>query len=1210
MAFSKEKLLAGLKFPWKHQNREPQREVKPETSNEVHPVTWRPLYLRRSVLCLFIAFFCGLIIALEVLSHVSQSRSGLASSKQSLHYSWTYAPAAIFLSITTIWTRAEFQAKQASPARRAEHASDYVSVMQPVALWRALKHKDFIVAAGVGCTLLLRLAIIFSTSLFTLKEMAVSQSNVSVQLNDYFEGNNATFNGPGMQPVNLLSAILFENLSYPEGTTASATYQTFSAPNLPSDSNITVPVNGMQTDLVCEEAELSITTWQRVSQSFANFNSYQSVEPQVVNEFRSSSCTISNYSIATTQVSAQPYENIPYVGEFVNTTCDYSNESRYLVYLVEFHEKTPENEDGSSDMVLDRSSQLICHGNYSRIDMLAHGSAAGNSTARLERIGSESSTFPEVSATDISLWIDQYMDHSLQDSDYRVVQDYNAFYAKNGPYGNQTNLNDPLQIGAYIAGVSGDITQLFEPGALQNIASSYYKAVGAQLLHEALAKQHTSLTTGSAIVGENRVVMTNVSLRVIEVCLALVILQVIAIIILDPRRGVPPYDPNRVSTIGAILLASPRVRQLLAGTGGISQKTLDTYLAGSKYVARQTEAGISIEAKEKNEAWTPFPNFISRMIGFIVILLIIVVLEVLLHFSDVNDGLGDVTDVTYKHYLWTTIPAIVMTLIGLFIGSLTANIRTVAPYAQLQQKSGAKFEQSLGLNFLDALDLTNLVRSIRTNHWAVLAGTLAASGTFFLNIVTSGLFSAIAVPRTIEVNATQKTVFGTIGAYQADTAYQLLGSTYGEVIAEYIIQDNLTYPQWTYDGLVFPELSITSPSPNWSTGEGVYMETRISALRANHSCITKTGAELNASVTRQESSKDYTISLNWPPFTLDPYGPNKTTIIAAGNFLSVTDVQSSYFGIATSPQLLTSEEQSGNATVSLFAWGFFGPDASSLAHITAMTCTNTPEIVETDIRFDLPGFNITDAHPPVPDASTARRAPGIPLSSEPWITSLNDPALYIATLPAYRDLDGFFTALVLGRFGLPLETLRDASGDEATAAAIQRQLAIVQAQELNNYTRVDANGTLDGAPVRGTVTLPTRLRVVQNMASTRVLDVLLGVIVVLGAVGSFALNTDRVLPKSPTSIAAIGSLLADSNFLERFGAVLGVYTDKVLGRVFLKDEKFYLLDEPHESGLDERNLKSAVVGGREHLTIYVVGPGGSVSSQEERSEETIPSLQE
>ncbi|KAJ6155314.1 hypothetical protein N7470_005880 [Penicillium chermesinum] len=1127
MAFSKEKLLAGLKFPWKHQNREPQREVKPETSNEVHPVTWRPLYLRRSVLCLFIAFFCGLIIALEVLSHVSQSRSGLASSKQSLHYSWTYAPAAIFLSITTIWTRAEFQAKQ---------------FMQPVALWRALKHKDFIVAAGVGCTLLLRLAIIFSTSLFTLKEMAVSQSNVSVQLNDYFEGNNATFNGPGMQPVNLLSAILFENLSYPEGTTASATYQTFSAPNLPSDSNITVPVNGMQTDLVCEEAELSITTWQRVSQSFANFNSYQSVEPQVVNEFRSSSCTISNYSIATTQVSAQPYENIPYVGEFVNTTCDYSNESRYLVYLVEFHEKTPENEDGSSDMVLDRSSQLICHGNYSRIDMLAHGSAAGNSTARLERIGSESSTFPEVSATDISLWIDQYMDHSLQDSDYRVVQDYNAFYAKNGPYGNQTNLNDPSK------------------SALTSRA--YYKAVGAQLLHEALAKQHTSLTTGSAIVGENRVVMTNVSLRVIEVCLALVILQVIAIIILDPRRGVPPYDPNRVSTIGAILLASPRVRQLLAGTGGISQKTLDTYLAGSKYVARQTEAGISIEvtndgqldlaprpshdeAKEKNEAWTPFPNFISRMIGFIVILLIIVVLEVLLHFSDVNDGLGDVTDVTYKHYLWTTIPAIVMTLIGLFIGSLTANIRTVAPYAQLQQKSGAKFEQSLGLNFLDALDLTNLVRSIRTNHWAVLAGTLAASGTFFLNIVTSGLFSAIAVPRTIEVNATQKTVFGTIGAYQADTAYQLLGSTYGEVIAEYIIQDNLTYPQWTYDGLVFPSSPSQAPPP--------------------------TGAPA-------KDSKDYTISLNWPPFTPDPYGPNKTTIIAAGNFLSVTDVQSSYFGIATSPQLLTSEEQSGNATVSLFAWGFFGPDASSLAHITAMTCTNTPEIVETDIRFDLPGFNITDAHPPVPDASTARRAPGIPLSSEPWITSLNDPALYIATLPAYRDQTG--------------------SSPHSCWAGTQQLHPGGRERNAGWRTGSRHGDAADSAAGRAEYGVDEGAGCVA------------WVIVVLGAVGSFALNTDRVLPKSPTSIAAIGSLLADSNFLERFGAVLGVYTDKVLGRVFLKDEKFYLLDEPHESGLDERNLKSAVVGGREHLTIYVVGPGGSVSSQEERSEETIPSLQE
>lgn len=1174
------------------------------------PAQWQPTYLRRIVLCLFIAAFCGIIIALEVLSHVSQSRSGLASSEESRHYSWTYAPAAIIIFITALWTRVEFQAKQSAPWRsmndEAENANrsvllDYISDMQPVAIWKALKNKDLIVTAGISCTLLLRLAIIFSTSLFTLKETNVVRNNVSIQLNDYFTADDATFNGPGMQPYVLLNAILFENASYPEGTSPTAAFQTFSAPNLPADSNLTVPVEGMQTDLDCEEADLLIKTWKRVTSEFANFNSFKDVQERAVNEISSPSCTISNFSLGEAAVIGQPYMNLPYYAEFVNTTCDNSNESVYLAYLVEFHGKTPVNKDGSQDMVLDRSTQLICRGNYSRISLLAHGGATtdANSTVKTERVGSNSSTFPNISTTDISRWINKYRTQTLQSQFGSQVTDSSAFHASDGRYGNSIYLNDALEIGALIAGVTGDIQQLFEPAMLQEIATSYYKAEGAQLLHGGLAKKHSSLTSGSAIVRENRVVMTSLSLRVIEVCLALVILQVIAILVLDPARALPPDDPNRVSSIGAILHSSPFLQRILRGTGGMSLETLEKYLATSKFVAQRTENGIFIEvtnddhedlvphddntdeSRNNCQSWTPFPSRIFRIIGSVLVLLIIVALEVILHFSEINDGLGDVSNVTYKHYLWTTIPAIVMVLIGLFYGSLSSNIRTIAPYAQLRQSTGVKFEQSLGMNFLDALDITNVFRSIQAKQFAVLATTLAVLGTSFLNIVTSGLFSTVEVPRTVQLNLTQDTVFSTTGLFAGDSSYRTIGNEKGQVIADQILLDNLTYPQWTYDGFVFPTLSIESNS-NW-TEEGVYMEARVPALRISHSCETKTGVKLN--ITKHDDG--YSFTLNWPAFTRDPFGPNKTITLEADNLVEVLSTQQKYFGFAHSASTATDAEGlTGNASVTIFAWGYFGNGTPD--HITAMTCTNVPEIVQTDVRFELPGFNITDVHPPIPDESTAHRRLDIPLSSAPWTTQDDVNTLNgIVPLPEYYDLDGFFTALVLGRYGIPLETLGNASEDAATISAIKRQLSIVQSQEFNNYTRVDANGTLDDFPLFGNVTLPTRLRVVQSMASTRVLDVLLACIVILGIFGSFAMNTDHVLPKSPTSIAAVGSLLADSNFLQQYGSLLGEYSDKALGRDILSHSRLFLVDGENVHLQGKETMKSAMVGKGENLTIYV-----------------------
>ena len=100
--------------------------------------------------------------------------------------------------------------------------------------------------------------------------------------------------------------------------------------------------------------------------------------------------------------------------------------------------------------------------------------------------------------------------------------------------------------------------------------------------------------------------------------------------------------------------------------------------------------------------------------------------------------------------------------------------------------------------------------------------------------------------------------------------------------------------------------------------------------------------------------------------------------------------------------------------------------------------------------------------------------------------------------------------------------------------AIKHQHKLINAQQYNNYTRGTSDNSVEHDSIVGNVTFSNRQRVVQGAISTRILDALLGCMLILGNAGSLLLNTDRVLPKSPCSIAADSSLLADSKPLDEF----------------------------------------------------------------------------
>ncbi|KAJ5391551.1 hypothetical protein N7509_007041 [Penicillium cosmopolitanum] len=828
------------------------------------------------------------------------------------------------------------------------------------------------------------------------------------------------------------------------------------------------------------------------------------------------------------------------------------------------------------ELVLDRSVQMFCKPRFSSVNMEATSNISESETApSLKRIGIEKPDIANITAWDIA---DQVVQGSADgNAANRPIAAHSAFSGNvwvpsevsdgsTGP--SEVPIQFTIQLGAWIAGKTGYVGKLLQDGMLEEVVSAFYRSMAAQVIQGGLTKQKVTQTNGSIIVEDNRVLVMQSPLRVLEICLGISALIAAAMVLLRPNDGKFSQNPSNISTIANIMSNSQVLRRSLRGTGASALDVFVERINGNKYFLQNHRQGASIEADtdksyfdsrsrcvnqssdencthQPNLFWKPFPSLWSRIPIFCVITGVIIALETLLHVSQKNNGLGQASNDDKMHYLWTTVPSLVMMLIGLLIGSLDSNIRILAPYANLQKAQGINFE-TLATNFLDALRITNLAQSARTGDFAVLSGTLAALIASFLTIVTSGLFSTVEVPQIINLNFTQDTLF------KPFSVSDLLADSPTFITADYILNENLSYPRWTHEELVFPEFSLPEYS-DWSTDEDLYADVRIPAIRGSSDCTFATGKALNFSTKSLKGefpifstygSQGLSDGSGGPwqsLFRVNFYPPlqNCTVPGANGTFLSeyypyeeqLGFPDDGYFG-QTFPIFCFGTGEAAQSRLTMYVWGYF--ENLTVRHISSMTCSGKIESVDAVTRFQIPSFDIPSDHPPTPDESSVKP---LPLFNGVFdIYKLDALSNYSPTdwgMVTKEDIriDTFFNSLLNGRYKIPRELLRSSQHDAKVQEAIKRQDSIVRAQLLRKYTRLAANGTLDDKPISGNLTVPKNLRVLQDKASTRVLEAMLGLVLIFGILGSVLMNTDHVLPKNPMCIAAVGSLLADSNFL-------------------------------------------------------------------------------
>jgi len=1139
-----------------------QTSVVPDTA-----LPWRPFYLRRRVLIAFILLLLAFIAALETLLAISNRNRGLAPGDQNKQSVWRYGAIAIFTATAALWARVDCQAKTTAPWARLSRGVatadqtmllDYLSLLPHKTIARAIKNRDFVVASTATVSILLNVLIVLSTSLITPSWLTTTLSSVPVTLGREFVDEPSGLQTTGSIAAFTISGLFEYNLSYPNGISSQFAYQP-AASNLSGSAVLQTTVDGFSGNLTCEIATIHFVGSQPPSNQSAGWNG-------ALNAILSTPECVLNLTFTSPYIPVTPY-----FGRFVPGSCNDSSDLDAIRVAILFGQvnttyfglDSKDHADEDSPLEILNSTQLICQPSY----IINTVSVVRNGTQLLNISISDAvppRTLSNVHSAELLEAIYQsYQNTAAPQSLFAIGADDSSdtlltvsnIYIDVDPYFQTAAI---IYANTYMYEVQ-DVTNLYDEELLQNGGAEYYQQMTALIAYQGLMRPTEIPSTGSAYLDDKRLLVRPLTVQLMSALLGISALLVTAAAFVVPKRAFLPHEPGSILSVATLLAGSSSLLQSLQHFGSASINAIRAQIGNSFYHSSVTVEGEggnnrvrfcvlggqedeillnTADGNTKAKLFQPVVLHPILRIGvFFISVGIILTLEITLRRSRVDEGLGDVEDQTYLHYTWTLIPAIVMSLLSLFFSAVDLQTRILAPYASLVRGGG--FESSINLDLLDRATPFILWHEIRTRCYPGAMATIAASISPLFTIFAGNLFSLQTLPSTSDV------YLQTIGSFNVDANASLMvkiETQYDSIFASLILENNFSYPAFTYQNLAFPIFDLISGTMDNNTISdslsSLPINATVPALRPKLNCRQYNASELNAIIYTNGSYKGYVpydgywnvLQIDIPEEQcLDGLDPQEDIINIALNLGPQPPIQGVFgYGSTGNSSFLAS------CSGSLYAWGSydFSTSPPSLSFVSAMGCNETFEIVDVEITFFGPDLEIHPSYPPVPIESSARSTT-IQVDQTP-------EGLYVFLVNASSTalLDRFFGILTTSPYAVPLSALTDDTQIQQVADAIQFQQGILVTQWVNGVLRMPANesnATLIHPPVdiaegndarnySATITDPAGYsRVIQSSTNTRVLEALLAAVLLFSYAGWALMPRTAILTHRPTSIASVAS---------------------------------------------------------------------------------------
>jgi hypothetical protein len=246
-----------------------------------------------------------------------------------------------------------------------------------------------------------------------------------------------------------------------------------------------------------------------------------------------------------------------------------------------------------------------------------------------------------------------------------------------------------------------------------------------------------------------------------------------------------------------------------------------------------------------------------------------------------------------------------------------------------------------------------------------------------------------------------------------------------------------------------------------------------------------------------------------------------------------------------------------------------------------MTCYQLMQEIEATVTFSLPDLQISGDQPATVHESTARyleSGPNGEIAFEYRPEAHLEGSLFMFKNSQYADeqipvVATFYQAVLSGLTPVSEASLTGAENRERLFNASQAYYRRYMAQAISRNMRTVVNSSV--SPVlTGTYYNPLNPRIFQNHPSKLALQIILGVMVLCGALAYFFSDMSHTLPHNPCSIAGTMSLLAGSEVCSR-AETFSQMTDKE----FKEDGWLFSLGwwpskagEPHRYGIDFESL--------------------------------------
>ncbi|VUC27279.1 unnamed protein product [Clonostachys rosea] len=965
--------------------------------------------------------------------------------------------------ISIFWSRVELQTLRYWPwicLGKAKHVKpgasqlDYTSLIKPNVIITSLKRGDVFVFLVVLISVLLKVQIVLSANIFQLTTLQTTEP-IQVRALSSFSATEDLSNSTNAVAYFNAKAVQNFDMELPFGVSAECAYQEFevtgpdASPRGTMQSPIEVEVDGLFVDVKCEP--LQSYTYQR----------HQTYDFTADLEFRNCE-KITNFDLTSIHENTKLTSSFEEISRNVTTPhlcSSLPQEHTQFVYYAGLLTASSQNQ---SIAELSKLAAVICssRGYISKVQVVDDGIRPN-----VTKLPGAHETLIPSDPWQMVVKLAYAAGRGLLK---KIVEEESVLSGESFDKGNET---------------------LYQSDVLQQSVSSFIEALGPFIANYVLRQDTASEMTGSRTMKIERLQANE------GICLAMAaVFGIMALIclwlIFNSKRITNVWYRDPATLLGSMMyFLGSRHRD----------PVIDTCLWKTRYNMK--------EEWIKAEDYSPLVVRTSSRIFFIMYTIALIAgLSATLIISQSSQGLTTIAEEN-NPILWSSLPVLAFLIVAMYTTASDATLRSLAILSKLNADSSSA--DQLDISLLDMTGLRALYHSIRLKIYAVTLTHLLATICLFLTALSTLLFAPAVVPHETAMKLPQSSWFGTRVFERTQNNQSDVRLNLDSLILTRAFS-NFTYPDSTYEGLVFPSLDISNPEVSWKPG--MFATARIPAAMLMPTCGRVPRDDITLVSDTVNTGMDYIYGIRAvEAFNCSDGTESQLTNRLDSSSKTSRDKRSYIASVLQSvdnPALPTIS--STNVLVGNFSVGSTNANGG-FEYISLWKCNYTwmEVMAETKLTWTDGRLTINHTDPPKFDRS-ATKPWSQPFSVPQFDGNLPDNttsshsshSVFTQQIGINELIDRFddqFKAIIKPYGPIAVEDFDNPDKESEILQALHFNVAMASAQLVNTEQRFSINETSDVAPkehgelpkVKTTIVDPNRNRLIQNPEVTIAILVIL-----------------------------------------------------------------------------------------------------------------------